>query len=505
MLQRLTTLFRHVFIYGLGDVATSLVSLLLLPIFTRYLSPAEYGAVSMLVIVEAMTKIVFRWGVDTAFMRLYFDCTSERARQQLASTLFFFLLAVNGSLVLVGFLASDWLGAHLIGDARYGLLVALTIANTFVAGFFFLPYQVLRIRERSKTYIALTSTRSAGTILARLILVVGAGMGVTGIVLADVAVTLTMALILSPWFAQLIRPMFSRAILADAFRFGAPRIPHSLAQQMIGAADRYFLNRHATLADVGLYSIGATFGLALKLFLAAFEAAWTPFFLSVMREPDAKRTYRIVSTYVVAALVLLVTGVSALATDVVRLFTAPAFHGAAVVTPWIALGVMFQGLYIVGSIGLVITKRTTPYPIASGVAAAVSVAANLLLIPRFGMVGAAWATVIAYATLAGVTSVFAWLAYPISYEWSRLARVAVAGLVAYAAAAALVPATMPAAVGLLLHGAIVVGVYPAVLAVTGFFRAGELRLVRELFDRARQGRMKRPGAPATPDSRDPDR
>ena len=485
MLQRLTHLLRHVLIYGMGDVATSLVSLLLLPIFTRYLSPVEYGIITMLLVIEALTKVLFRWGVDTAFMRLYYDCTTERARQTLASTIFFFLVAVNGSLVALGVTASGWLGARLFDDASAGWYIALTIANTFVSGLFFLPYQVLRIQERSTAYIALTSTRSAGTIVARLVLVIGAGMGVAGIVLADVLVTTMMALILSPWFAKLIRPVFSRAVLREALAFGAPRIPHSFAQQVIGAADRFFLNRFAALAEVGIYSIGATFGLALKLFLGAFEAAWTPFFLRVMREPDATRTFRIVSTYVVAALVLLVTGVCALATDVVRLFAAPAFHTAARVTPWIAIGVLFQGLYIVGSIGLVITKRTKAYPVATGIAAATSVAANLLLVPRFGMLGAAWATAISYAVLAAVTCAFSWRAYPIPYEWSRLARVAVAGLAAWAVAAYVVPAIDSAIAGLLVRGVVTTAVYLASLYLTGFLHAGELRRVREVIERVR--------------------
>ena len=101
-----------------------------------------------------------------------------------------------------------------------------------------------------------------------------------------------------------------------------------------------------------------------------------------MRKRTPRRIYRTVSTYVVAVLVLLVAGLCALAPDVVRLFTTPQFHPAAQVTPWIALGVMFQGLYLVGSIGLVITKRTTLYPISTGLAAVASLVANALLIPQ---------------------------------------------------------------------------------------------------------------------------
>lgn len=496
MLERVKSLFRSLVIYGLGDVATSLVGLLLLPIFTNYLTPADYGVITMLLTIEAVTKVAFRWGVDTAFMRLYYDCEDQAARQRLASTILFFLLAVNGSVVVLASTSANWLSAHLIGPSASGVLVTLTIINTFVAGFYFIPFQVFRISGRPRHYIAFTFGRSAGTIVARLGLVIWAGMGVLGIVVADVVVTAIIALALSRWFVPLIRPVFSRPVLKEALTFGLPRVPHSIAQQIISVSDRYFLKAYGTLADVGLYSIGASFGLALKLFLSAFEAAWTPFFLAVMKEPDARRIYSTVSTYVVAALMLLVAGLCALAPDVVRLFTAPAFHSAAQVTPWIALGVMFQGLYLVGSIGLVITKRTTLYPIATGIAAAASLLANRLLIPRFGMLGAAWANCIAYATLAGVTSGFSWRVYPIQYEWGRLLRIAAAGALSYVAAGRIVPASMPPVSGLLLRGLVIVPVYLLVLLVTGFFHPGELRLLREIRTRAMLGKTGPPTLPS---------
>lgn len=481
MLQRIKSLFRTLAIYGLGDAATSIVSLLLLPVFTFYLTPEDYGVIALLLVIEAVTKVLFRWGVDTAFMRLYYDCADHPARQRLASTLFFFLLAVNGTLLVAGIAAARVLSDWQFGTPEYGILVALVMTNMFVTGFYFLPFQVLRIRDESKQFIALSFARTAGTLVMRLVLVVGAGMGVMGVVAADVIVTAVFSAILIPWFAPLIRPVFSRAILRDALGFGLPRIPHSIAHHVMGLADRYLLKWFGgTLNDVGLYSMGATFGLALKYFLSAFEFAWTPFFLGVMREPDAKRIYSTVSTYVVAALVLLVAGVSAVAPDLVRLATQPQFHGAAAVTPWIALGVMFQGLYLIGSIGLIITKRTTKYPLATGCAALVSLIANALLIPGYGMMGAAWANAIAYATLAAVTIGFSWRLYPIPYEWSRLLRVAVAASIAYWVATRFLPSGMPPLAGILLRGSATVALYVAVLGVGGFFHAGELRALKDI-------------------------
>ena len=161
-------------------------------------------------------------------------------------------------------------------------------------------------------------------------------------------------------------------------------------------------------------------------------------------------------------------------------------------TPWIALGVIFQGIYLVGSIGLVITKQTTWYPIATGIAAAVSLAANGVLISRYGLMGAAWANALAYATLALVTVVFSQRVYPIAYEWSRLIRIVVAGVVGYAAARAVAPEPSNAVIGLLVHGTVAAAGYAAVLFVTGFFHAGEIRMLREV--RARVLSRARPAA-----------
>lgn len=492
VLARLKSLSKNLAIYGLGDVATSLLSLLLLPVYTQFLTPEDYGVIAMLLTLEAIAKIAFRWGVDTAFMRMYYDCADQAARQRLASTIFFLLLPANGIVVAAGILSADWLSTHIFGASGRGLLIALVLANTFVAGFYFLPLQVMRISEQSTQYIRLVFARSAGTLLVRLVLVVGAGMGVLGVVVADVVVTAVFTPVLALWLRPLLRPTFSPQVARTALRFGLPRIPHSVANQVIGLADRYFLVAYASLSEVGLYSIGVTFGLAPKLFLTAFESAWTPFFLGVMREPDAKRIYATVSTYALAAPVLLVATLAAVAPDLMRLATPAEFLGASKVTPWIALGVMFQGVHLVGSLGLIITKRTTLYPIATGSAAVVSLLANVLLIPSHGAVGAAWANAIAYGALAAITVGFSWSVYPIPYEWSRLLRLAVAGIVAYLVASHGIPAAWPPLAALVARSFVTLATYLGVLSIARFFHAGELRMVRKMWDRfanRRAGRL----------------
>jgi O-antigen/teichoic acid export membrane protein len=484
VLQKIRQLFTSLIIYGVGDVATSVISFLLLPLYVRYLSPDDYGVLSLLIAAEVVTKILFRWGIDAAFMRLYYDCATDAARQRLASTQVLFLAAVNGVLLAVGLLAAPPLAAHLFGTDRYATALRLVLLNTFVVGFYYVPFHVMRIEGRPRLFITLTFTRSLITLLLRLVFVVGLHGGVMGVVMADVVVTAVFTLVLARWFVPLLRPVFSMEILRESLRFGLPRVPHGVAHQVIAVFDRYILGRFVTLHELGLYSIGASFGLAMKLFLSAFEYAWAPFYFGLMREPDAKQVFSRVATYGVAVLVLLTAGLAAVAHDLVGLMTTRQFHGAADVVPWVAAGVGLQGAYLLTSIGLNITKHTEYYPLATGLAAGASVLTNLLLVPRYGITGAAVANTVAYATLAAVAYRFSSRFYPIRYERRRLAIAVAAGVIGYLLAR-LLPLDSPSVAALLGRGLVVVASFTGVLFAAGFFVRGELAMLAALGSRIR--------------------
>lgn len=491
MFQRLKALGRDLAVYGAGDVATQAVSFLLLPIYVRFLSPGDYGVLALLLAVEMLAKIVFRWGVDASFMRMYYDCPDQPSRRRLASTIFFFLLAVNSAGLVVGLAFAPAIARWLLGSASAALSLQILLVHTFLSGFFFIPFHELRIQQQAQRFAVLTVTRSVATIVLRLTLVIGLHLGVLGVVMADLIATLLFGLLMLPRFAALIGPYFSRDLLREALRFGLPRIPHGLAQQTVAVSDRYVLSLYATLHEVGLYSIGASFALGLKLFLNAFEYAWAPFYFAMMREPDARPTYRLVATWGAGALIGLAMLVAACAPQIVRIVTTPTYHGAASVIPWIAIGVVLQGVYLLTSIGLNITKRTEFYPMATGLAAATSIGANFALVPGFGITGAAIANALSYAVLAAAAAAFAQRVYPVGYEWGRVARLGAAGLAGYAIAVLVVPADWPAVPGLAARALLAGMVYLGLLALTGFLSAPERRRLIQLWHSARRPRTAR--------------
>lgn len=511
MFPKIRELSKNITVYGLGDVAVSIVNFALLGLYVKYFDAADYGVIGMLGGLEVLAKIAFRFGLDGSFMRLFYDDDRPEARRRLASTIFFFLFALNGAVVLALLLAAPALSAWLLGSQEYVAALRLMLVNTFAIGFTFIPFHVLRMERKSVTFSAITLARAVMTSAVRLVLVVQFGMGVTGLYLADVLVTVGVMAALLRWFAPLIRPIVSGAVLRDALRFGLPRVPHAAAQQVIAVGDKFILQKYVSLENVGIYSMAVSFGLVQKLFLSAFESAWAPFYYATIREPDAPRIFRTITTYGIAVLALLTAGLSAVGRHAAEAMTHgylmapddPRWSDVSTVIAFTALGVFLQGFYLLTSIGLNITKQTRYYPVATISAAATSIVLNLFLIPRYGLVGAAWATSAGYAVQAALGFAFSQRFYPVAYEWGRLARVCVAGLAAYGAAMMLpsihlavsARSSLAPLPDLFARGATVIIVFGGLLAATRFFHADELR---------RLGALRRSTQPAVPPVRPPD-
>jgi O-antigen/teichoic acid export membrane protein len=483
--KTLGSLTQNVAIYGAGDVAVSALNLLLLPIYVRHLTPEEYGALALLIGVEALSKITFRWGLDGAFMRFYLERPDRQELVRLASTLGLFLFAASG-LLLAGFLlASASIARHLFDDLRYLTPLRIVLINTFLLTFTFFPFHVMRMRGQAVTFSAFAFGRSAGTLLLRLALVVGAGWGLMGLVVADLVITMVLLPLLWPWCRSLFRFVFSREELRASLWFGLPRLPHGLAQQALDSGNKYLLSLHVPLAGLGVYQIGTTLGQSLKFFLSAFETGWAPFYYATARQPDAQLVFSKITTYGIAILALLVAGLTAIASDLVAVLTNQTYEDAATVVPLIALGIAWQGVYLLTSIGLNLTGQTKYYPVSTFAAAAVGLASGAVLMPLFGAIGAAVAFLLSYVTLAITAGLLARRYYPMIYESSRIARLIAAA--ALAAAAGLSLPVLPPLAGVLARGTTVMAVFGALLLVSGFFRPTERAFLATAWARVRRG------------------
>ncbi len=494
MRDRLKHLSTGVAIYGAGDAAIQIVNFALLAVYVQggFLTAVDYGALAILVALEAFAKVLSRLGLDGAFMRYFHDRGHDVAR--LSSTIIWFLVATNVVLFGGAWLAAPALGHRLFDDPQYVTAFQLMLANTFFIALTFVPFHVMRLKNEAATYSAFAFARSVGTLALRVVFVIILGRGVAGMYAADLVVTLVLVPLMWPWFRPYLRMMFSIEELRTALRFGLPRVPHGLAQQALEGGNRLLLGAYIPQAQLGIYQNAMTLGTGVKFFTAAFETAWAPFYYATARQPDAAHTFSRMTTYAVAVLVLIVAGTTATARDLILVVLTPDYLPAVSVLPIVAVAFALQGVYLLTSIGLNLTSRTEFYPVATMTAAIVGLVSGAVLMPPMGVTGAALALVIAYVTQAAVAYAFARRLYPIRYEWGRLARVVAAGVLATAVARALPP--MPPVPGLLLRGTMAVGVFVALLWASGFLRVTERAFLREQVARARKRSTRRevPGA-----------
>jgi len=463
--------------YGTADVAILALNFLLLPIYTRVLSTREYGALALLLVCEAFFKPVSRWGLDNAFLRLYYDYRSDDDRKTLAATIAGVLLILNGTLLLLLYVAANPLNELLFASLEFVPAYRLLVVNTFAGAFLFLPLNLLRIQERSRLFATLTFLRSFGTVVARLILVVGLGFGVLGIMLADLLITAALVAGLSGVLRAMLAPRFSTAMLQALLAYGFPQVPHGLLSQTMAMADRFILGVYLPLREVGLYLIGSTVAALIKLYPVAFEAAWMPFAFDSMQRPDARKLFARLGTYAFAVLAFLKVVMGGLAPPAIVLLLPAEYHPAARVVPLLAVGMAVQSLtrFLVTSLN--VAKQTRVYPVVTAIGAGASVVANLLLIPPLGMVGAAIALLSSQALATGVTAYFAQRVYRIPYELARLGKVVAVGTVAYVAMTMAALASPWQTLGL-RAGLIVL--FPTGLVLLRFFEPHELGQAQRL-------------------------
>jgi len=249
------------------------------------------------------------------------------------------------------------------------------------------------------------------------------------------------------------------------------------------------------LSEVGVYSIGNTAATLVKFYSVAFSRAWSPFAFDTMRRDDASVLFGRMATYAFAVLVWVTLAVATFAGPAVVLLTPPAYHGAADIVPILALGIALQSLALFLSTSLNISKQSRAFPMTTLLAAVVTVAGHLLLIPRLGLRGAAVAVFAGQLALSVAMLVVAQRAFRIEYETRRLAILTVVGVGLFALANVMAPTT--GAMGILLH-LVAVGSFPVILLAVGFLHRREVAEVRAyiaaLSDRTRR---------AEPSDRDP--
>jgi O-antigen/teichoic acid export membrane protein len=466
---QLRRLGKHSIIYGLGGLVSRILAVLLLPIYTRYLSPSDYGKVETLIALTTVLGILLRFGITSAFFRFYFDSPDPADRRVVLRTSFWFTMGTATTGLLAGLALSGEISKLLFGTTDDAELVAAAFVGLWAHMNYEQLTALFRVEERSSAFVAASLSNIVLTVAATLVLVVALDTGPLGVIVGNFTGTLLVYAALVGYRREQLGLQFDRRLLREMNRFGLPLVPTALFLWTTNFSDRFFLVKLSGADEVGLYSVGVRIASAMVLVLTAFRMAWPAFAYSIEDDREARRTYAFVLTYLVLLTTWVATALTLLSPWIVEWLAAPAFENASRVVGPLAFAAVAFGGYIVVAIGVGRARRTQFNWVVTGAAAAANATLNVILIPRYGMMGAAVATIAAYATMFAGMAWWAQRIYPVPYQWRRIFTAALVG-------AALVVA------GKLVGGGLAVAfllalAYPLALLPLGFYLPAERRAI----------------------------
>ena len=430
-------LVRHSFVYSLVPLFRYAVSFGMTRFYTHpsRLIAALYGVKEMVDLWMLLMQQLLGQNLLSGMVRFYYERTDQKERDQVITSTTLVLALVAWSVCGLALLFSDTLAALFIGrktaevsatqitQALQLMLVLIPFQLTTLSGMYY-----LQALKRSGLYSTIQTTKLLVEVAAHIVLMGVYDYGLNGFLLGMVIGEALTTLSLTGWMLVKLRPRIRWSVFRPVLAYAAPLIPVGLFQLGLHQVDRRLLEYSFTgaegLALTGIYGLGYKIGyLVNAVMLGPFMQIWQPWIYGVKDAAERATLVARVSTYAVlaiaaASLASILFGRQAI--DLLR--GSEEYAGAYVVIPWIATGYVFWALYNASQIPLFIAKRTRPLLWINLVALAFNVAVNLLLIPRFGIVGAAATTLLSFMLLAGLGILVSRSEAHVPFEGGRLAR-----------------------------------------------------------------------------------
>jgi O-antigen/teichoic acid export membrane protein len=464
----------------------------LLPFYTRYLTPADYGIMELLDLTASVVAMLVGLHMGDAFLYYYSAAATEEAKERVLTTAFVGSAVAAGILAVPVVVLAPKLSALAFQTEAYAFYLQLT----FFGLIFLFPMEVLlaylRLYNRSGPLLRVYVIRFVISVAVNVVLLAGFGLGVASMLWSVIAGNVF--LLVSMGYMALPRRRWSwdGALFGRIFRYALPLGFSGLAMLSINFGDRFFLQRTVTVADIGIYALAYKIGMLVGQLQTVFNMSWTSQMFVVLRQPDGDRTYARIATYYFLCLAVAATLVAAFAYPLLWLLAAPAYIEAARFVPWVAIA------YVVKPAGeflrsvILVEKKPGIDTRISYIGAGVGFVGYIVWIPRYRLYGALAATIVAFGVMAVISLWEAQRIRSVRFEWRRWV------LIGLAMSSALAVTRLGGGGGIAsrtVFGVAGLIAFMAVLAFSGFFTRGELKAFRDkvgaIANRGRSGALER--------------
>ena len=462
MASRIRQLASETAVYGVASILSRLINFALVPFYTNVLPVDHYGVVILVYTALVFLQIVFTYGMESAYLRY---ASGEEGRTRVSQTFSSAVWSILGTSLMLGLLLVVFRSqtAWVIGiQGEWVDLIYFAIAILSLDALTVVPMAELRLSNRPWRFAGARLLHVLVNVGLNLYLILGVGMGVRAIFIANLAASAAVLLYLTPEYLRFLRPALDSKLWKNLVRFGLPFVPGGLAYALSERVSLFFLGKMTEAQVIGLYgdridlgmmsaaAVGETaaspygqyvvsvFGTAYKLAIfmmlvsQMFRYAWQPFFLNRAADPDARDLFSRVFTLFTAGAGLVVLAVSFFALEIVsiplpggRHIIPEAYWMGLQIVPLALIGYVFQGWYYNFSAGVYIEEKTHYFIHATVIGGLISVVVTALLVPILGMMGAAIATTAAFASMALTLLYFSQRVYGVPYNWKLIAVIAI--------------------------------------------------------------------------------
>jgi O-antigen/teichoic acid export membrane protein len=424
MIKYIKEIGKHSAIYTISTFLTRATGIILIPIYTRYLSTSDYGIISNITALINLFIVILTFGLRSSWSRFFFDY-KDRSNEQKSflGTLFIFLFISGFIINLLLSLFGKGLFHTIIPDLDFYPFIVIALWTAFTGIFFRLKIDLFRVRKQSIQFGIFSFGRFLITVTLTIIAIVYLGYGAIGKVGSEFFSWSFFCIISVYFLCKDIKFEINWEKLKKALKYGLPTLPHSLSGVIVGLADRLFLTNLRGLGAVGIYTIGFQFGSIMNLITYSINLSWFPFFMNLAKEKgdEAKVIFAKLTTYYAIVIFFLGLVISLFSKEMVLLFTTKYYYDAAYIIPIFVFSYVLNGFYYIFSTKVFYVKRAVKYlPLATLSSAGINIILNYFMIDAYGMHGAAWVRFISSLLTVVITYRISQIFYPINYEYKRI-------------------------------------------------------------------------------------
>ncbi|MDR3609091.1 MAG: polysaccharide biosynthesis C-terminal domain-containing protein [Ignavibacteriaceae bacterium] len=393
-----TSLSRSVIWYSLGNIFIRSVSFFFLPLYSNLIRAADFGNYSLLMSVYAILLVVYQLGMFNAMNKFFIEESSAARRKLIFSSILNSILITGVFLTLLFSILSSRLSHIIFNKYDFSSLLTFVFISIFFETINAYILYLLKTMEMAKKAVSYTALGAILNLVLNIILVYYLRLSIAGIIYSQLISVFILCLILSYLIKDNYVFRIDKDILKVVIKFSIPILFASLFTAGSNVADRFILNIFAGREEVGLYSFAYRIAIVMNIFVASFYAAWNPHSLNLYYKKDYESSFGVTLNKLVASCCLILLTVSLLTRylfDIniygISLFN-PGYKAGIIIIPIVMTGYIFNGISLFYTVYPTVANKTHHILLANLTAFALNIGLNFLLIPRFGMVGAAIST-----------------------------------------------------------------------------------------------------------------